>query len=51
MAILNFENVKPSDSGTYSFTVSNDYGSASTSCVLNVTGNESTLGKAIIVLI
>lgn len=45
VAILSLENAKASDSGTYSFTVTNEFGSASCSCVLTVLSNNSPLGK------
>lgn len=44
VAVLSLENAKPSDSGTYSFTVTNDFGSASCSCILTVLSNSSPLG-------
>ncbi|CAH1132932.1 unnamed protein product [Ceutorhynchus assimilis] len=45
VAILSLENAKPSDSGTYSFTVTNEYGSASCTCILTVLTNSSPLAE------
>lgn len=39
VAMMSIENVKVSDSGTYSFTITNEFGSASCSAVLTVTNN------------
>lgn len=43
VALLTLDNAKPSDSGTYSFTIANEYGSASCSCVVSVTGGPGVL--------
>ncbi|XP_066250215.1 triple functional domain protein isoform X1 [Euwallacea similis] len=45
VAVLSLENAKPSDSGTYSFTVTNDHGSASCTCLLTVKHNNSCLAE------
>ncbi|CAH0547746.1 unnamed protein product, partial [Brassicogethes aeneus] len=39
VAVLNIDNAKLSDSGTYSFTLTNEYGATSCSCILTVLNN------------
>ncbi|XP_060534993.1 triple functional domain protein isoform X2 [Cylas formicarius] len=45
IAILSLDNVKPCDSGTYSFTITNEYGSTSCSAVLTVTNTIALLNE------
>ncbi|XP_076272417.1 trio Rho guanine nucleotide exchange factor isoform X4 [Rhynchophorus ferrugineus] len=44
-AVLTIENAKPSDSGTYSFTMSNEAGPANCTCTVSVTGGGTTMAE------